>query len=278
MNYGDENMKILIAADMEGITGVVHWDHVDPEHSEYARFRRLMTQDVNAAINGAFSAGADVVTVTDGHANGRNILIEELDPRVHLHNGSPSLYSMVEGIQYDVDGVFFIGYHARAGTSFSSMDHTWTGKVIGAWINDQPLGEIGLNAAVCGHFNVPVLMISGEKAACAEAMELLGNLETAVVKRATSRFAAELLHPDVTQNLICDAAANAVLRLVQGTAPKPLKFTSPLVLQVEFASSELADQASVLPGAVRLERKVQYQADDMPTIYRAFGAFCDLAR
>ncbi|OGO36246.1 MAG: hypothetical protein A2W35_10320 [Chloroflexi bacterium RBG_16_57_11] len=82
-------MKILIAADMEGITGVVSWDQVNPNHAEYSRFRRLMTADVNAAIRGAFEGGASQVTVSDGHNNGRNILIEELDPRARLNSGSP---------------------------------------------------------------------------------------------------------------------------------------------------------------------------------------------
>jgi D-amino peptidase len=82
-------MKLLIAVDMEGITGVVTWNHVDPSHAEYQRFRRLMTQDVNAAIRGAFEGGATDVVVTDGHWNSDNILIEELDTRARLNSGTP---------------------------------------------------------------------------------------------------------------------------------------------------------------------------------------------
>src|SRR5512136_734990 len=128
-------MKILIAADMEGVTGVVHWDHVSPSHGEYPRFRRLMTGDVNAAIRGAFEAGADEVLVTDGHDNGRNILIEELDPRAHLHSGHLSPFSFVEGIQDGVDGVLLVGYHARIGAFASTLDHTWSGVVANLALN-----------------------------------------------------------------------------------------------------------------------------------------------
>src|SRR5512137_2685626 len=100
-------MKILIAADMEGITGVVNADQTTPGHPEYARFRQLMTEDVNAAIRGAFAAGADEVIVSDGHWDAANILIEHLDPRARLNSGTPSPFSMVSGVDGDVDGVIF---------------------------------------------------------------------------------------------------------------------------------------------------------------------------
>ncbi|HET6824155.1 MAG TPA: M55 family metallopeptidase, partial [Anaerolineales bacterium] len=108
-------MKILIATDMEGITGVTTWDQVTPGHAEYARFRRQMTEDVNAAIRGAFDGGAKEVVVADGHWNASNILIEELDPRARLNTGSPSPFSMMEGIDESINGVMFVGYHARNG-------------------------------------------------------------------------------------------------------------------------------------------------------------------
>src|SRR5512138_3122292 len=98
-------MKILISVDMEGVTGVTTWDQVTPGQAEYARFRRLMTGDVNAAIRGAFAGGAEQVIVSDGHWNGSNILVEELESRAVLNSGSPSPFSMVQGIEQGVDGV-----------------------------------------------------------------------------------------------------------------------------------------------------------------------------
>ena len=109
-------MKILVACDMEGITGVVHWDHVDPSHAEYPRFRRLMTGDVNAAVEGAFDARADIVVVSDGHSYGRNILIESLDPRAVLNSGSPSpLY-----VYWKVCVMFFPSLYVRELSRFSA--------------------------------------------------------------------------------------------------------------------------------------------------------------
>ncbi|MEW5869458.1 MAG: M55 family metallopeptidase [Chloroflexota bacterium] len=272
-------MKILIAADMEGITGVVHWDQVDSSHPEYARFRRLMTGDVNAAIRGAFQAGADEVIVADGHGYSRNILIEELDQRAHLNSGTPSPLSMVQGIDSGVNGVIYVGYHARIGSQNAILDHTWSDvRVANLWINGALFGEIGLNAAVCGHFGAPVIMISGDQTACAEAETLLGPLEKAVVKRASGRMSAELYPPAVTQLLIQDAAARAVANLRQGQSPQPLRLPTPITMVIDFPQSEMADKAACLPGSQRSGRRLAYTAPDIVTIYAAFRTVLALAR
>ena len=274
-------MKILIAADMEGITGVVHWDQVMPGHPEYPRFCRLMTGDVNAAIRGAFAGGATSVVVTDGHYEGRNILIEELDPRAKLNSGSPSPLSMVQGVDEDVNGVIFIGYHARMGAVNAILDHTWSDeRVSGVWINGQAFGEAGLNGAACGHFNVPVIMASGDQTLCAEVRELFGSkIETAQVKNAVSRMSAECLPPAVTSSLIEETARRAVINLRSKKTPKPLKVTKPINLLVKFEQSEMADKAALMPNATRtVERRVEYVAPDMVTIYLAFRTMLALAR
>lgn len=272
-------MKILIAADMEGITGVVCWDHVAPSHPEYDRFRRLMTADVNAAIRGAFEGGATDVIVSDGHHYGRNILIEELDPRARLNSGSPAPLSMVQGVDQGVDGVLFVGYHARIGAQNAILEHTWSDeRVANLRLNGQPTGEIGLNAAVCGHFGAPVVMVSGDQSACAEARALLGEVETAVVKTASGRMAAELLPPAITCELIQSAAQRGVDRLKHGSAPKPYRPAAPIAIAVDFVQSEMADKAALLPGAKRTERRVEYTALDMATAYAAFRTMLALAR
>ena len=273
-------MKILIAADMEGITGVVHWDQVMPSHPEYARFRKLMTADVNAAIRGAFAGGAASVSVTDGHNNSRNILIEELDPRAVLNSGTPMPLSMVHGVDQGVDAVFFVGYHARIGAKEAILDHTWSDeRVCNLWVNGKLFGEAALNGAVCGHFNVPIIMISGDQTACAEARDFFGDVETAVVKKAIGRMAAECHPPAVTAKLIEEAAERAVRRLAAKKVPAPFKLESPIMMVVDFVQSEMADKAMTMPGSKRLEdRKVEYVADDMVTIYRAFRTLLALAR
>lgn len=273
-------MKILIAADMEGVTGVVHWDQVSPSHPEYGRFRRLMTGDVNAAVRGAFEAGADEVVVSDGHASGRNILIEELDPRARLNCGSPSPFSMVQGIEQGISGVMLVGYHARSGTQNAILDHTWSDeRVLNLWINGRLFGESGLNGALCGHFDVPVIMVSGDQAVCSEARDFFGDVETAVVKRASGRMAAECLPPEQTDRLISTAALRAVERLAEGRAPQPLKLSTPIRVAVDFHQSEMADRAVLFPGAQRTaDRRVELTLEDMVSLYAAFRTLVSLAR
>ncbi len=273
-------MKILIAADMEGISGVVHWDQVDSTHSEYSRFRKLMTGDVNAAIRGVFEAGADEVIVADGHGRGRNILIEEIDPRARLNCGTPSPFSMVQGVDSGVDAALFIGYHARVGAPNAILDHTWSSScVAGVWLNGQVVGEVGWNAAVCGHFGVPVILVSGDQTVCAEASALLGAVETVVVKKASGRMAAECLPPEVAQQRICEAARRAVQRWRDGQAPGPFRLQPPITVTVDLVHSDMADRAAIAPGVRRLEgKRVELAADDVPTAYRAFRAVVALAR
>jgi D-amino peptidase len=271
-------MKILIATDMEGITGVTTWDQVTPGHAEYARFRRLMTQDVNAAVRGAFDAGAEEVIVADGHWNGSNILVEELDPRAKLNTGSPSPFSMMQGIDESVDGVMFVGYHARNGTQNAILDHTWSSRTVAnVWLNEILTGEYGLNAALAGHFGVPVIMVSGDQTACAQVEELLGEVERAVVKRATGRYAAVCLAPQVTQELIFTSAMRAVARLVEGEAPDPFVLDVPVQVTVEFFMSDMADRASLLPLTRREGTRVSFTAHEMTAAYNGFRSLVNLA-
>jgi D-amino peptidase len=270
-------MKILIAADMEGVTGVTTWDQVTAGHFEYPRFRRLMTEDVNAAVRGAFDGGAKEVFVTDGHALGSNILVEELDPRASLNTGSPSPLSMVQGVE-EVDGLIYVGYHARAGSADAILDHTWSSKAVAnVWLNDILVGEYGLNAAVAGCFAVPVLMVTGDQTACQQTVELLGDLETVVVKYATGRYAAECLPPKVTRDMIQKAAAQAVARLARGKAPAPFVLEEPVSLAVEFKDSAMADHAMRMPSAERDGACVSLSLPDMVTAYNAFRAIVALA-
>jgi D-amino peptidase len=272
-------MKLLIAADMEGITGVSSWDHVSPEHPQYTRFRRLMTADINAAVQGAYMAGVDEVIVSDGHGIGQNILIEELDPRAMLQSGNHAPFAMVSGIDTGVDAVFLVGYHARAGSSPAVLDHTWSGsRVFNVWINDRVTGEIGLNASLCGHFGAPVLMISSDQTAAAEAAEWIPGIEQAVVKQATSRYSALALAPEKTGEIIRAAAERAVRRFLAGDGPQPLAPSTPITIAVEFTNSGMAASAALIPGARRLEpRKVEHTSPDMPAAYWAFRSMVAMA-
>ncbi len=272
-------MRIMIATDMEGASGVVHVDQTDPAHAEYRRFREILTSDVNAAIQGASAGGASDFLVTDGHWFSTNILIEKLDPRAQLASGTPSPYSMVQGVENGVDAALFIGYHAMAGTPNAILDHTWSSvRVYELRLNGRPSGEFGLNAAMCGHFGVPVLMVSGDQAVCAEALDWLPGIETAQVKQANGRMAAACLPLESAQQLIRERAERAVRRYLAGSAPPPLKIAVPIQVEVEFHYAHMLDNAALLPGARRLDgRTLAFEAADMEAAYRGFRAAVALA-
>ena len=271
-------MKVYISVDMEGVAGVVHEDQTDPtepRHSaEYNRFRRLMTNEANAAIAGALEAGANAVLVNDSHWLMRNLLAEELNPRAELMSGGPKRLSMVEGIDGGFDAAMFVGYHAKAGTKNATIDHTYTSRVYEARVNGQPVGELALNAAMAGVHGVPVALVSGDQALAAEAKALLGaGIETVVVKEAVGRFAAKSLAPAVACERIRSGAAAALRR-----KHLPFTFTSPIRLEVDFIVSQMADMAELVPGSSRTGgRTVSYAGEDYREVFRAWRAMYNLA-
>jgi D-amino peptidase len=258
---------------MEGISGVVAGEHVDANHKEYERFRRLMTGDANAAIRGAFASGATEVVVNDAHGSMHNLLIEDLHPSATLISGWPKPLSMMEGITEGADMAFFIGYHARAGTARAILDHTWTGFVHDVYLNNRAVGEIGLNAALAGFYGVPVALVTGDRATTEEAQALLGSVETVAVKDGLSRTAARCLPIEVAHTRIAQAAQRAVAHPAQPFVVEP-----PITIAVEFARTFQADLAALAPGVERTNgRRVEWTGDDMPAVYRAWRALVTLA-
>ena len=267
-------MNVLISVDMEGISGVVTSDHTSSSHKEYERFRRLMTAEANAAIEGALAGGADQIVVNDSHGGMANILIEELSPVAELISGSPKPFGMMQGIGPEVDAVFFVGYHAASGTGAAVLEHTWSGHVVELRLNGRLVGETGLNAALAGAFDAPVVLVTGDRAVAEEAHALLGEIETVTVKDGVTRSAARCLQPEVAHKRICQAAERA-LRL----SPPPFVVPSPITLHVVFQRAIHADMAALVPGSQRMDgRTVEWTGEDMPTVYRVFRAMGYLSK
>lgn len=271
-------MRVFISVDMEGVAGVAHEDQTDPVDprwaAEYARARRLMTGEANAAIEGALEGGATRVVVSDSHWLMRNLDPADLHPAAELVSGGPRWHSMMEGIAAGFDAAFCIGYHAMAGTMHATIDHTYTGRVLGVRMNGRPVGELGLNAALAGSFGVPVVLVSGDQALAAEARALLGDaVHAVVVKEAVSRFAARSVSPEVARARIHEAAVHALR-----SRGRPFTVEPPVALEVEFAATQMADMASLVPGSTRPgARAVRYVAPDVGEAFRAFRAFTNLA-
>ena len=280
-------MRVFISADMEGISGVTDNEFTSPGARDYERARRLMTDDVNAAVEGALAAGATEIVVNDSHGPMRNILIEHLHARARLISGSPKPLSMMEGILGPGgrgagepgpawDAAFFVGYHARAGTENAILDHTWTGTIYGVWLNGVEVGEIGLNAALAGAQGVPVTLVTGDDKACAEARAILGEgVQTAQVKRAVGRYAADCVSLTDARRLIREAALRAV---TDASRVAPLRFDAPYTLRVGWGKTMYAEVAATVPGSRRVDgRQVEITLDDMVDLYLAWRAFNSLA-
>lgn len=271
-------MRVYISVDMEGIAGVVHEEQtnpVDPRFAEeYGRFRRLMTAEANAAIEGALEGGATAVLVNDSHWNMRNLLAEELHPAAELLSGAPKSRSMMEGIERGHDLAFFVGYHAKAGTHNAILDHTYTGLIQDVRLNGRSVGELGLNAALAGSHGVAVALVTGDAALAAEAGELLGDgVTTVVVKDAVGQQAARSLSP----SLACQRIREAATRAMKASLA-PFTLRPPVALEIDFAKTVHADMAAITPGSTRVGgRTVAFTHDDYREVFRAFRAMQNLA-
>jgi D-amino peptidase len=258
---GADMLKIYVSADMEGIGGVSTWDvQADTKGREYEKFRRLMTLEVNAAIEGAFDAGATEVLVSDSHGDAQNIDVELLDKRARLIRAWPRPLGMMEGIDKTFAAAALIGYHAAEGSGTAVLAHTFTGKVSVA-LNGTPVPEAGVSAAIAGEFGVPVVFLSGDQSIGQEARQLLGPIETATVKQALGFYSAIMSHPDVTQRMIREGIKRGIERRAQ---IKPYRLARPIKLQLIFKDLVDAEHVSFFPGVERVDgRTVVFTVHDM---------------
>lgn len=261
-------MKIYISVDLEGICGVNTREHVQRDGRLYAEAQRLMTEDINAAVRGAFAGGADEVIVADKHGGSNNLLPELLDPRALLLDGAPCFprFPFLD----DADGMFLLGYHAQAGTERAALEHTMTSL---AWhkylVNGVPYGEVGIDADIAGWEDVPVVLVSGDDKLCDEAKALLGaQVEAVCVKQGIGRQCALMLSPAEGRRRIEKQAERAVRRLAAGERFPRFCAGSPVTVSITYKHTPDADSAMCM-GARRLDG---YTVEtDWPRLCDAYG-------
>lgn len=225
-------MKIYIITDLEGVGGVVSPNQIMGNSAAYEKARLLLTSEVNAAIDGALNGGASEIIVLDGHGanSAYNLVTEELHDRASYIVGSPWKKYLPE-LDETCDALFLIGAHAMSGTPDAVLEHTMDSS---SWvemrINGKPMGEIGLEAAIAGHYGVPTVLVSGDKAVCTEALELLGKVETAQVKQAVSRTSAKIMSPRMSCSLIREKAEAAIKHIGDFI---PYKVSGPVEIQIK---------------------------------------------
>lgn len=241
-------MRIFISADIEGVAGVVNAQQGTPGNPEYERARRLMTEEVNAAIAGAIEGGATYVLVNDSHGPMVNLIPEDLDPRAECIIGRPKAMMMTAGLDSSFDAVFFTGYHSGAGRH-GVLSHTVSGFAFQALrVNGIDCAEATLYGAYAGSLGVPVALLSGDDQLEAQCAELFAGAQMVVVKQALGHRAARALSPEMARARIREGAERAV-RSVAGCTPYTIP--GPCRLEADLASVGMADLCATIPVATR---------------------------
>lgn len=262
--------KVYISVDMEGISGISGDDQVNAGGAEYGRSRKLMVEDLNAAVRGAIEAGATDVLVNDSHGGQRNLLPEDVHPSARLISHSFKRHGMMEGLDETFDAVLFIGYHAKADAPRGLFAHTGSGVVRDLQINGRSVGEGGMNAALAAWYGVPVVLVTGDDAAVAEVKESVPTVRTVAVKRAINMRAVELKPLKQARDEIQQAARDAV---ASARKPAPQR-AGPYRVQMRFRTltipevlGALKEVEPIAPDAVAFTR------DTMPEAYRLIRVF-----
>ncbi len=255
-------LKVYISADMEGVAGVVSPDQLGPPGFEYERFRAFMTDEVLAAIDGARAAGATEFVVSDSHGNGENLLIEKFPKDVRIVRSFPRPLAMMEGIDDSFSAVLFVGYHASTANPSGVRAHTMSSaNLADVRIQGVSVPEAGFNAAIAGHFGVPVAMITGDDVIVKEAQALLGPIEGVVVKQALGFHSAKTLTPEASCDAIRGGARRAIERLRE---LKVYRVATPVTVDVRFKNYRPAELLAYLPVVERTDaHAVRYRAKDM---------------
>jgi len=270
-------MKVFISADMEGVAGVSSWEQVTETHPEYPPAVELLWKEVNAAVDGAMAGGAKEILINDSHGSMRNLPIEKLNPCASLIQGNLKPLSMVQGVDQGCDLAFFLGYHAAVGSPAAICDHSYSSRSLFQvkW-NGQTMSEAALNAAVCGHFQVPVGLVSGDQETIRQAQALFPGIVTISTKQGVSRFAACHRHPVLVREEIRQKAKWAVEHLDQACL---FCMKTPVEMEVTFTDTARADLAGLVPGTIRQDgRSVVYQAPGILAAFSVLQVYLLMAR
>jgi D-amino peptidase len=267
-------VRVHVISDMEGVAGIVAWEQVSGGEALFEEGRKLYTEEINAAVRGAKAAGATEIVVMDCHGAGKgwtfnSLLPEDLDPACEYVVQS-EWTEYTELLEQGCDAALFVGMHARAGTQAGVMSHTISGRDYqNLSFNGTLVGETGINAALCGNWGCPVLMVTGDEATCAEARELLGEgLTTVAVKRGLGAHAARMLPAVRARELIEDGATKALADL---DAVEPYDPGRPCEIRVEFKATDPADKLRFRPGVERVDdRTVVSRADTWWDAWRQY--------
>jgi D-amino peptidase len=265
-------MRVLISADMEGITGVTCPEDCDYGAPRWESARHLMMGDVNAAIEGFFDAGAGEVVVNDAHSNKRNLILADLDSRASAIIGTHKQWGMLQGIA-ETDVVAFLGYHTGAGHQ-GILSHTYIGETIRrVEVNGVSSSEGRMNWLVASEFGVPVVLVTGDDLTCEDTASYAPESQRVAVKDCIDRYTARCLAPSVTATLIREGA-RAALASVNTVAPS----TGPFTYEVFFDATNPVMASTAVPGVeAASETSVRFTLPTMREAIRCFKVVSAMA-
>lgn len=266
-------MKVFIGVDMEGVSGVLDLSHTSENGFEYSKAREWLVGETNAAIEGALAAGATEIWVNDSHGgnSAHNMLMDKIHPEAQLLSGNPKLVNIDDSF----DVLIQVGQHTMNGR-FGVVSHSINGRVVkDIRINGRSFGEVGILAALAGHFGVPTAFVAGDDQVAEEAKEFMPWVNTGVVKWALGRSAARCL----PHQRACDVIRNGVQNALENLeAAKTFQVEAPLEIHMEFKDTGMAEGAHLMPGTDRLSGDVvAFTASDFPEAHRAMKAMITLA-
>ncbi len=260
-----DGLKIYISADMEGVVGAVTGEQLGPGGFEYERFRQFMTNEVNAAIDAARAAGANEFVISDSHGNGQNLLIDQLPDDVTIVRSWPREHSMMAGIDETFDGVIFLGYHASTNNTRGVRAHTMSSaNITSLRLNGMTMTEGSMNAAIAGHFGVPVIMVSGDDIAVAENQVIIGDIEGAVVKWASGFHSARTLTPEAAYEVIRTRTKSAIDRIDDF---EPYVLDTPIELELSLKHYQPVELLAYLANVEKVNsHTIRFTGDDITEV------------
>jgi D-amino peptidase len=259
-------MKIYISADIEGVTGVTHWDETLKEKPDYTEFQEQMTAEVLAACNGALKAGAKEIYIKDAHDSGRNLIASKLPEQVKLiREWSQHPYCMMQELDETFDAAIMIGYHSAAASQANPLAHTLTDKYSSIKINAKPASEFLINSYTAGLVGVPVVFVSGDKGICDEALAFNERIWTVSVQEGVGSSTVSI-HPHAATKKIEEGVEAAVSK---DLSRLKIKLPPTFKVKIEYRDHTFAYRASFYPGVIRLANKtIQFENKDYFEILR----------
>jgi D-amino peptidase len=267
--------KIFISVDMEGISGVVQPAQLGPDGFEYQRAREWMTGEVNAAIAGVRETGPAEIVICDSHGNGQSLLIDKVPEDVRIVRGFPRPLEMMQGLDETFTAAMFIGYHASEWTPGAVRGHTISSaRLLGVRLNGAEVSEGNYNAALAGHFGVPVAFVSGDRLAVTQVQQVAASAEGAIVKEPYGYHSANTVTPARGQAMIREGAKRAMGKI---GSLQPYRVTTPVALEVGFKLTIDAERAAFVPGLARSDaHNVKGTFHDMVEVTRLLQVLTSL--